>query len=258
MIHMMNEHLIYMLSKIQFGRIPNTTFLSASDNILEALRKEYPIVLPKKNLQTFKIEFKGVGVPEMLQEEDPVLTLVSANKDWAIRISPEYIILHTKNYGRFDEFEHRLKKLLTVLEGALEISHFSFVGMRFLNKFPHSLDLKNEFGINRFEFLQPTMEGYNRGGSNLSARYEDVNARNFLSINSGVVINGPKIVPELAELASDILNPLDVDAGVVAHIDIDCFYFLQDRMDEFNVDVVLNKFNELNVASDAALKNIIE
>lgn len=254
---MMSKHLIYMLSKIQFGRIPNTTFLSKSDYILEALRKEYPIVLPKKNVQTFKIEFKGPGVPEMVQEEDPVLTLVSANKDWAIRITPEHIILHTKNYGCFDDFERRMKKLLSALQETLGISHFSFIGMRFLNKFTHSSELLNEFGINRPEFLQPIVNGYNRGGSNLSARYEDIEGRYFLSINSGVVINGPKITPELAELASDILNPVDVDAGVVAHVDIDSFYFLEDRMEEFDIDIISNKLNELRVASNAIFKEIV-
>lgn len=254
---MMNKHLIYMLSKIQFGRIPNTTFLSASDYILEALRKEYPIVLPKKNVQTFKIEFKGPGVPEMVQEEDPVLTLVSANKDWAIRITPEHIILHTKNYDCFDDFERRMKKLLSALQETLAISHFSFIGMRFLNKLSHSLELLNEFGINRPEFLQPTIDGYNRGGSNLTARYEDIERRYYLNINSGVVINGPKITPELAELASDILNPVDVDAGVVAHVDIDSFYFLEDRMEEFDIDIISNKLNELRVASNAIFKTIV-
>ncbi|MFC6122593.1 TIGR04255 family protein [Citrobacter bitternis] len=254
---MTNKHLIYMLSKIQFGRIPNTIFLSVSDYILEALRKEYPVVLPKKNVQTFKIEFKGVGVPEMIQEEDPVLTLASANKDWAIRITPEHVILHTKNYDCFDDFEMRMKKIFSALQTTLNISHFSFIGMRFLNKFPHSVGLLNEFGINRSEFLQPIIDGYNRGGSNLSARYEDMEKRYFLSINSGVVINGPKITPELAELASDILNPVEVDAGVVAHFDIDSFYFLEDRMEEFNIDVISNKLNELRVASNAIFKNIV-
>ncbi|HBG10816.1 MAG TPA: TIGR04255 family protein, partial [Clostridium sp.] len=109
----------------------------------------------------------------------------------------------------FDDFEKRMKKLLSALQETLGISHFSFIGMRFLNKFPHSPDLVNEFGINRSEFLQPIIDGYNRGGSNLSSRYEDMERRYFLSINSGVVINGPKITPELAELASDILNPVD-------------------------------------------------
>ncbi len=252
----MNENLKYMLSKIQYGRIPNTKFLAVSDNLLELLRKEYPFVLPKKNVQTFKIEFKGAGMPEMLQEDDPVLTLLSAKKDWAIRITPEFIILHTKKYNCFADYAPRIKKILSVAQTELGISHFSFIGMRFVNKFEHDINLVNEFGVARGEFLQPPLLGYNRGGSNLSARYEDVEQKWSMNINSGIIINGPKISPELAELSSDILNPNELDLGPVAHLDIDAFYFLEDGMEEFDIDKILNKLEELRSAANTVFKNI--
>ncbi|MDV7025544.1 TIGR04255 family protein [Atlantibacter subterranea] len=252
----MNENLIYMLSKIQYGRIPTSKFHAMADNLLDRLRKDYPFVFPKKNVQTFKFELKPSGMPEMSQEDDPVLTLGSAKKDWVVRITPEYVILQTKNYGGFTNFHSRIEKVMTATTSILEVSHFSFIGMRFINKFPHLDYLENEFELKRADFLQPNLCGMDKGGCNMSARYEDVNKKWSVNVNSGVIINGPKISPDLAELSSDLFNPLEISIGPVAHLDIDAFYSLQDEMHEYDFGVISGKLNELRDAANAVFNEI--
>ncbi|WP_158696481.1 hypothetical protein, partial [Cronobacter dublinensis] len=64
----MSEHLIHMLSKIEYGRISKSKFMESTDGIIESLRKEFPLILPIRKQNSFRFEIKMEGAPEVITE----------------------------------------------------------------------------------------------------------------------------------------------------------------------------------------------
>ena len=109
----MANHLIYVLSKIEYGRISKTKFMEGMDGVIEALRKDFPHVQPLRQQNSFRFELKSEGAPEVFTDTDPVLTMLSSNKAWGIRIAPNFIILHTKKCEGFIDFRKKICRLLS-------------------------------------------------------------------------------------------------------------------------------------------------
>lgn len=249
----MENHLIYMLSKIEFGRISESKFMAGMDGIIEGLRRDFPHVMPLRKQNSFRFELKSEGAPEVFTDIDPVLTLLSSNKNWGIRIAPNFIILHTKKCEGFKDFREKFFKVIEAVHRNFDITHISFVGMRYLNAFKYNEQTDFNEYFRRLDFLQPDLNSWMKAGSNMSARY--VVGTEALNINSGVMINAPKYMPDLADLASDIDNINLINEGPVAHLDIDSFYGTDDLV-EFSMDFISQKIDVLRDNANAGFHEI--
>jgi len=251
----MSKHLIYMLSKIQYGRISNTKFDSGKDQIIEKLRKNFPHVQPIRKQNSFRFDFGSDGVPEFVNEHDPMLSLLSANKTWAIRITPNFLILHTKEYEGFSDFLKRMMAVLEAVNEAFELSHVSFLGMRFLNNFDYNVEASFKDSFKRMEYLQPELNEWMRMGSNLNARYAIF--PDFVNVNSGVNIGAPKYLPDIFDLASDLDDVAKIIEEPVAYLDIDSFFPTEHDLIEFDYEFVSEKLNQLRMNANKAFGDII-
>lgn len=251
----MSEHLIYMLSKIQYGRISNSKFETGKDLIIERLRKNFPHVQQVRMQNSFRFDFGADGKPEMVNEPDPMLSLISANKAWAIRITPNFMILHTKKYAGFSDFIERMMNVLKAVNESFEISHISFMGLRFLNNFDYDEETMFKDSFKRMEFLQPELNEWMRAGSNLNARYPIL--PDMININSGVNIGAPKYLPDIFELASDLDDVTKVIDQPVAYLDIDSFFPTEHDLQEFDYDFIRDKLNQLRLNANQAFSDII-
>lgn len=245
----MANHLIYVLSKIEYGRISKTKFMDGMDGVIEALRKDFPHVQPLRQQNSFRFELKSEGAPEVFTDTDPVLTMLSSNKAWGIRIAPNFIILHTKKCEGFIDFRKRILKVLNAVKVNFDITHISFIGMRYINSFDYKRETEFTDCFKRVDFLQPQLNGWMRAGSNLSARY--IIGTEAVNINSGVMINAPRYMPDLVELASDIDDVNKIVDGPVAHLDIDSI-FGTDELVEFSLDFVSQKIEVIRNNANAA------
>lgn len=250
----MTKHLIYMLSKIEYGRISKTKFMEGMDGIIESLRRDFPHVQPIRQQNSFRFELKAEGAPEVFTDVDPVLTLLSSNKTWGIRIAPNFVILHTKNCEGFDNFRERLIKVIKAVHANFDITHLSFIGMRYLNSFAYNPETEFSDCFKRMDFLQPQLNSWSRAGSNISARY--VIKTETVNITSGVLIGAPKYMPDLAELASDIDDINKINEGPVAHLDIDSIFSTDDLVD-YSVDFISEKVETLRENANKAFFEII-
>ncbi|MEN4519417.1 TIGR04255 family protein [Pantoea agglomerans] len=251
----MSEHLIYMLSKVQYGRISNTRFEAVTDQIIEKLRKNFPHVQPVRKQNSFRFDISSDGKPEMVNEPDPMLSLLSANKAWAIRITPNFIILHTKKYDGFSDFIQRMMNVIHVVNDVFDISHISFVGMRFLNNFGYTPETMFKDSFKRLDFLQPELNLWTRLGSNLSGRYAI--ETNVININSGVNIGAPKYLPDIFDLASDLDDVSKIIEQPVAYLDIDSFFPTEHDLQEFSYELVSEKLHQLRLNANKAFGEII-
>lgn len=251
----MSEHLIYMLSKIQYGRISDTKFDSGKDQIIEKLRKNFPHVQPTRKQKSFRFDVGTNGKPELINESEPMISLLSANKAWAIRVTPQFFILHTKKYEGFTDFLRRMMTVLEAVNESFEISHISFMGMRFLNSFDYNSETKFKDSFKRMDFLQPELNDWFRMGSNLNARYPVL--PDFININSGVNIGAPRYLPDVFDIASDLDDVTKIIQEPVAYLDIDSFFPTEHELQEFDYDLVREKLNQLRVNANKAFNEII-
>ncbi|RTY53079.1 TIGR04255 family protein [Pantoea sp. YU22] len=254
----MNENLIYVLAKVQFGRITESRFKERADAVQEALRKDYPIVNSNNTFTTIQFDVANPGDKQVQQSTENIINICSSNREWGIRISHSFLILHTKSYAGFENFKSRLTSILSIVEKEFGLYHSAFVGFRFVNKYPY--DGQDDFTkvFRKREFIQPSLEleGALKAGSNLAAHY--VSNTNNILINSGVSIGGPKIPGEFADLPNDLgLKVGETHEGVWAHLDIDSFYSEPDVLNDFSVEDIMQKYSALRKLANDAFAQIV-
>lgn len=216
----MSNDLVFVLGRVQFGEVTQTKFAQVRDAIQENLRAEYPFLQAAQAAETFEIQFGPEG-QKVNKIEIPTLTLVSAERNWGIRVTTSDLFLYTNSYDKFHSFEMRMREILDTLARIFPIYHTGFLGMRFLNKFSMNGNRAFDKVYRRTEFLQPKIGNYNPAGSNLSARYKT--DAGWMGLNSGITVNGAFLPPDIEQFAAT-LDPKFANKtgeGPWAHLDMD-------------------------------------
>jgi uncharacterized protein (TIGR04255 family) len=129
------------------------------------------------------------------------------------------IYLYSDSYVNFNNFEIRLRVLLDKLAPIFPIYYTGFIGLRFLNKFSNLGERSFPVAFKRYDFLQPMLDEYKGAGSNLAAKYQT--DAGWMSLNSGVIVNGSKLPPDLEQFAVTLNSKNDICEGPWAHLDLD-------------------------------------
>lgn len=248
----MSNHLSLVISKIQYAMIPESRFKNEVSAIQDELRKGYPYLSSRNEIQAVDMHINGsTGEQSVNSRVIPRMCMASTDRQWVIQVMPDNIILITTNYSGFTEFTERMETLLHTTHKMLDITHTSFIGVRYINKLSM---LDQAHLIKSPEFLQPELCGYARGGSNLTAKYKT--ADGWLNINSGVSINAPKLAPDLQELISEWQPDNQVLDGPWAHIDIDSFNARQELV-EYDSSHVISELGRLRKHAKDTFTSII-
>ena len=252
----MSNDLVFVLARVQFGEVTHSKFAQVGDAIQESLRAEYPFLHSAQDAETFEIQF-GPDGQKVKKIERPTLTLVSAERNWGIRVTTNDLFLYTNSYDRFQSFEIRMRDVLDTLAKTFPIYHTGFLGMRFLNKFP--LDGERSFRqvYKRTEFLQPAIENYKQAGSNLSARYKT--DAGWMNLNSGITVNGPLLPPDIEQLAAT-LNPKHINKtcdGAWAHLDMDS-HKPSNSLLKYDLDKIVESLSSLRESANEFYSGIIK
>lgn len=252
-------NLVYMLVKVEFGRIPNPTFMKHVDEITDLIRNDYPIAPPVKKIKTFQVDMQALGQPEISESEMPMMTFLSPTRDFGIRIGTDFIVIHTKNYLGFNDLAERIHKVLPLVMDKYSVRHYSFLGMRYINKIIHDEVFEFSNSVKRTDFLQPKLCEWARGGSNMASNYLDVENNVAVRINSGIMVDAPILPADLAELASDFIDANLKIPGPSAHVDIDvrCNQS-EDIMQLLDIDEIFGKMCKLRNVANKAYQNIIK
>ncbi|EPQ5995043.1 TPA: TIGR04255 family protein [Klebsiella pneumoniae] len=214
----MSNDLVFVLARVQFGSVTNTKFAQVRDAIQEQLREAYPFLDQRGDTTTFEVQFGPEG-QKVNKVEIPSITLISAERNWGVRVTTSDVYLYTNSYVNFESFGPRLSVILERLTPIFPIYYTGFIGMRFLNKFSNTGERAFPVAFKRYEFLQPMLESYKGAGSNLSAKYQT--DAGWMNLNSGVTVNGPLLPPDLEQFAVTLNSKSDVCEGPWAHLDLD-------------------------------------
>jgi uncharacterized protein (TIGR04255 family) len=214
----MSSNLSYALTKIQFGQITKSTFEKNADSLIEALGDDYPI-FHNRQINRIELQFNAAtNEQKSVTTQLPIISLMSADKKWGVRITQDDVILHTNAYSTYEDFSKKLSTILKNVKAIMNIRHVGLVGLRYLNKLNEENFAAN---FQRTEFLQPEINGMQMAGSNNASRYID--GKYAININSGVTINNTKYPPDLAELVMDLKVENEILTGAWAHLDIDVY-----------------------------------
>lgn len=246
----MSSNLSYVLSKIQFGRITESTFTKNSDTLIELLNERYPNFISKQ-IEHVEIKIGPKGEQEIKKSSIPVITLITADNSWGIRITQDHILLHTSKYSSFKNLESRISEVLTAIETTMKIRHIAFIGLRYINKFNEK---KFEACFKRKEFLQPFFDNLSMAGSNLTAQYKDNEIS--INVNSGVLINNFEYPGDLIELTNDLKLENKTCNGPWAHLDIDAF-ITNKILQKYKLEDTIKTLKKLNEQANYIYNTIV-
>ncbi|MEC8082462.1 MAG: TIGR04255 family protein [Pseudomonadota bacterium] len=247
--------LAFVVSKVQYAPIPESTFQKAVSSIQEQLRKKYPNISSRQKVQVVDVELNAEADEQSVSKQTFLrIAMASADLSWCVQIMPTDLMLLTTSYESFEDFYGRVDEILEIASEALDITHTGFVGIRYINKFELDPETDSFPSIGRQEFLQPSILDFKMGGSNLSARYKT--QEGWLNLNSGVSINSPSLLPDLHSLIAEWKPNNDVGMGAWAHVDIDSFAS-SDGLKEFDREYVMNTLKQLRKYAKDAYNSIV-
>ena len=234
--------LTYVLAKVGFLPIPDTTLKNKADANLEALRRLYPHT--NLTVTSFnKIEFNGVEA-KTTNVQQHMLTMHDVDKKFGFRLQPDAIFIHTLAYDGFDSFWEKASYIIDTVVNIVEFTHVNFLGARYINKYKWSDETGFSTYVKRLEFLQPSLNDLSQAGSNLLSLYVPEIGR--LQINSGVTVDGFEFAPEIYDLARDfgIDNPILDNAW--AHLDFDSFLPFEQKVEAYDLPAISSAFSALH------------
>jgi uncharacterized protein (TIGR04255 family) len=193
----------------------------------------------------------------MLQAEGPPrlnttdrFEFLNRDSSFGIVLSPSSMIVQTKNYTNFEEFEKTIATALTVVNSIVKIDLAERIGLRYIDVV--RLREKESFA----DYLRPGLIGMDTTGLGITkwtSRYESLGITQLGKLvvrcaqsEDPVPIN---VVP--SSMAPSLqLSPNEI----VAVLDFD--HFVEDSLD-FDVDTILSKIANLHDATDRAFRNSV-
>ena len=140
-------------------RFPAILAISAREPVAfqEAVRKEFPRYLLKKEQPAPKMVNRGGVVTAEKQDEVLNHTFVSATGDWTINLTNHFIALSAPHYADWETFAGKLDRILAALFRIYQPSYFERVGLRYVNAFS-----KEALGVEHLrwrDLIQPAYAG---------------------------------------------------------------------------------------------------
>ncbi|MEH2773203.1 TIGR04255 family protein, partial [Klebsiella pneumoniae] len=124
----MSNDLVFVLARVQFGSVTNTKFAQVRDAIQEQLREAYPFLDQRGDTTTFEVQFGPEG-QKVNKVEIPSITLISAERNWGVRVTTSDVYLYTNSYVNFESFGPRLSVILERLTPIFPIYYTGFIGL---------------------------------------------------------------------------------------------------------------------------------
>ena len=102
----------------------------------EAIREEFPQYARRQDVSAPKVT--GLGGPNPKVEQQPPVTnynFLSADGQWKLNLTKDFIALSTLHYSRWEEFARQLDKPLAAFIKLYKPAYFQRVGLRYVNIF---------------------------------------------------------------------------------------------------------------------------
>jgi len=238
-----NSPLAYTLASIRFAPWP--LLADKFPLIQDALRDIAPLI----NQIQVQVPVGGpTGQPDFTTSR--IWMLLSADRSFGIQLAPDQMLVFTRTYTSYDEFERVLERVLTELLNLARFIDINTIGVRFIDHIKAGSQEELQKYVSA-ELLAPTFEGfeqlggtsfttYKKGDKELRVRYtnypghpsisEDLMGLLVMSQDPAVGIKLDMLQPGEATIDMDaiyqIAKPLRVDTPTKALVHLRALHTL--------------------------------
>lgn len=124
-----------VICQLRFPAILSINNVEPAD-FQEAIREEFPQYARRQDISAPKIT--GLGGPDPKVEQQPPVTnysFLSADNQWKLNLTKDFIALSTLHYSSWEEFARQLDKPLAAFIKLYKPAYFQRVGLRYVNIF---------------------------------------------------------------------------------------------------------------------------
>ena len=247
-----NSPLVFALAAIRFTSWPLMT--KKIDEIHDELRETLPIIL-KIRMQQIGPNNQAVNLNESLQPS--AWLLVSSDHSHGIQLSPDQLLVFSKKYERYADFETNLKMYLDVLLKHMRlIINVTNCGARYIDRIKVADNelfdkyISNTLLPAKFQKLEPTggvcISSYKSGGADLRVR----------CISEPEALSFPDDLVPLLAMTQEQGKPFEIEQLNRNQfiLDIDAFknYAVSARMDS---DAILEQLKSLHNVANAFFRH---
>ena len=127
-----------VICQLRFPTILSINTVEPAD-FQEAIRAEFPKYARRQDTTPPKITLVNGSAPKV-EQQPPVINyhFLSADNQWKLNLTKDFIALSTLHYTGWEEFARHLDKPLAAFIKLYKPAYFQRVGLRYVNLFPRS------------------------------------------------------------------------------------------------------------------------
>lgn len=245
-----NSPLVLALASIRFA--PWQLMAKKIDEIHDELRGITPLI---HHIQVQTVRLDGQAVPQAEAMTPTAWILMSADRSFGIQLTPEQLLVFTKKYSRYVDFDETIKEGLRVLLKHMRFIDVVATGVRYVD---HIVMEENELHTDYLasSLLPVTFDNLKIIGGNSIWRYKSGEADlQVRCISQPDALTVPEDVLSIFAMSQDPGNPLKLDRlgnGILLDIDAFMNYSKAERMTERDI---LGRLNSLHKEANAFFRH---
>jgi uncharacterized protein (TIGR04255 family) len=143
--------LMTVLTQVRFPPVLSLLSRAGVTGFQEALRREYPVLLPPERVANVSMTDASVGV----EASPPVWRMTDSENSWTVGLAVDFFSLETSAYLGIDDFLTRFQRILKALRATVRPAESLRIGLRKVNSIsaPDVADTRSLVGMVREEML---------------------------------------------------------------------------------------------------------
>lgn len=238
-----NAPLEFVAAEIKFPFAPRLSHDSTLDDIVDVLRKDFPV--PQKEQVPAGIEFTLLGgnaVPKHM-EAHKILRCMNRTKNRSVVITPSSLLLETTLYETYDEFRASLAAVVGALGDLDMIVGVERLGLRYID------ELRVPGHDGSVEAWRPWVAPALLASLEVVAGYEAETAEGVVRVRTGA--HSQVLVRYATLIGTGVVNDTlkkrrPVTEGPFFVIDIDSSWTGENEINEFSMEWTMSTFDKLH------------
>jgi len=248
--------LVYTVGMLEYAPIPEISDYIPS--IQEALRREFPEILPRISINRLHVSFNTAQRrQEFRQIEDFLWAMNTADREWGVVFGENRLILQTGSYAHFEDFVDRFCRIVQAISKKAEITYTSSIGIRYID------NILDRDGLSIGEqlipgFMSPALTPeFVPELSRVEHIYKSNEGNLFLRCYT--LQDHPGIPEDVRVMADQLFRGQAAMTNVeerFALLDTDHIY-RPDQLEPFNIDDIAARLNRLHEGASMAFRTAV-
>lgn len=206
--------LVYTVAMIEFGQLPESELEACAENIIRALRSEYP-ENRRMDIKTHRMRIEQDAViPEVEQQKVVQWLLNNPDGDFGFSIGLDRLVVHTTINEKYHHFAERLNHITEVIAREANLTHSKNIGFRQVDNIVGIDDLTPQMQV-KPNYLSPNLDNAFPMFSRVDHAYQSPIGQLHQRVYS--LKGHPRVPQDLFHIAKEI----KADKPLMEHIEED-------------------------------------